>query len=172
MPRGVCKNPRVLSSRARFASRALVELSRRYGARPVRIEDVAERQNIPLKYLQQILLELKSSGFLESRKGPGGGYTLARPPEEITLAEVVRAMDGPIAAVSCVSVFSYQECGCPDSETCSLRRTFGELREAMLAVLDRTTFAELAIEGTARPPVLADLALGLHGGLVREGNMP
>ena len=104
---------------------------------------MAERQNIPLKYLQQILRELKDAGYLESRKGPGGGYVLARKPEEITLAEVVRAMDGPIAAVSCVSVFSYQECGCPDPENCTLRQTFKEVHRSTLAVLDRTTFADL-----------------------------
>jgi Rrf2 family protein len=140
----LCKNEFVLSSRARFATRALVELSRQHGKGPVRIEDIAERQNIPLKYLQHILLELKTEGFLDSRKGPGGGYTLARPPENITLASVLRAMDGPIAPVSCVSVFSYQECGCPDPETCTLRLAFSEVREAMVSVLDRTTFADLS----------------------------
>ena len=116
----------------------------------MRIEDIAERQNIPLKYLQHILLELKTEGFLASQKGPGGGYILARPPQEITLASALRAMDGPIAPVSCVSVFSYQECGCPDPETCTLRLAFSEVREAMVSVLDRTTFADLG-EGPAVP---------------------
>ena len=124
--------------------RALLDLSMHYGEGLVRIQDVAERQNIPLKYLQQIMLSLKTAGFVESRKGPGGGYTLARPPHEITLAEVWRAADGPIAPVSCVSVYRYGECGCPEPESCALRRAFFEVRTAMVEVLERITFADLS----------------------------
>jgi Rrf2 family protein len=134
----------MLSSRARYATRAMLDLSLRYDEGPVLIGDISERQNIPLKYLQQILVSLKLAGFLQSRKGPGGGYALARSPKEITLGEVVRAMDGPIAPISCVSVTNYAECGCPNPERCSLRATFKEVRDAMAEVIDHISFAEIA----------------------------
>lgn len=133
----------MLSSRARYATRALLHLSLRYDGGPILIQEISEQQNIPLKYLQQILVSLKLAGFVQSRKGPGGGYALSRPPEEITLGAVLRAMDGPIAPISCVSVTRFQECGCPNPDICSLRATFQEVRDSMASLLDHTTFAEL-----------------------------
>jgi len=134
----------MLSSRARYATRAILDLSLLYEQGPIQIHDIADRQNIPVKFLQQILVALKMTGFVQSRKGPGGGYLLAMPPKEITLGAVVRAMDGPIAPISCVSVTKFSECGCPNPEVCSLRNAFKEVRNAMSEVLDRTTFADLA----------------------------
>lgn len=133
----------MLSSRARYATRALLDLSLRHDQGPTLIQDIAERQNIPLKYLQQILVSLKLGGFVASRKGPGGGYLLARPAEKITLGSVLRAMDGPLAPISCVSVTAYSECGCPDPDRCALRESFSQVREAMAELLDNTTFADL-----------------------------
>src|SRR5215212_1258273 len=133
----------MLSSRAKYATRAMLDLSVHFDQRPVSIQDIAERQNIPLKYLEQILLALKLAGFVKSRKGPGGGYFLATSPGEITLGAIVRALDGPLAPLSCVSVSGYHECGCPDPETCALRTVFKEARDALAAVLDGTTFADL-----------------------------
>ena len=133
----------MLSSRARYATRAILDLSLR-GGETTLIGDIAARQNIPLKFLQQILVSLKAAGFVTSRKGPGGGYALARKPEAITLGDVVRAMDGRLAPISCVSVAAHAECGCPRPETCALRDKFRDVRDAMAAILDRTTFAELA----------------------------
>jgi len=133
----------MLSSRARYATRALLELSIRYEEGTTQIQDIAERQNIPFKYLQQILMALKVAGFVQSRKGPGGGYMLASPPGEITLGAVLRAMDGPVAPISCVSVMSFSECGCPKPDTCALRDAFRDVREAIVSVLDNTTFADL-----------------------------
>jgi Rrf2 family protein len=133
----------VLSSRARYATRALLDLSLRYNQGATQICDIAERQNIPFKYLQQILMSLKVAGFVQSRKGPGGGYVLSMAPELITLGAVLRAMDGPLAPISCVSVTSYAECGCPRPESCALREAFRDVREAMVQVLDNTSFAEL-----------------------------
>jgi len=134
----------MLSSRARYATRAILDLSLLYEQGPIQISDIAERQNIPVKFLQQILVALKMTGFVQSRKGPGGGYLLAMAPVEITLGAVVRAMDGPIAPISCVSVTKFSECGCPNPEICSLRSAFKEVRNAMADVLDRTTFADLS----------------------------
>ncbi len=133
----------MLSSRARYATRAILDLSLEYGKGAIQIQDIADRQNIPVKFLQQILVALKMTGFVSSRKGPGGGSLLAMAPKEITLGAVVRAMDGPIAPISCVSVTKFSECGCPNPEVCSLRNTFKEARDAISEVLDKTTFAEL-----------------------------
>lgn len=136
----------MLSSRARYATRALLDLSLRHDQGPILIQDIADRQKIPLKYLQQILVSLKLAGFVNSRKGPGGGYSLAKEPDEITLGSVLRAMDGPLAPISCVSVSAYSECGCPHPDRCALRESFGKVREAMAGVLDGTTFADLRAE--------------------------
>src|ERR1019366_4188241 len=136
-------NASVLSSRARYATRALLDLSLREPNKAVLIQDIAERQEIPLKFLQQMLATLKVAGLLVSRMGPGGGYSLARPPEEVTLGEVIRATDGMIAPISCVSKNRYKECGCPNPDTCVLREAFGAVRDAMSDVLDTTTFADL-----------------------------
>jgi Rrf2 family protein len=132
-----------LSSRGKYATRALLDLCLHEEEGPVQIREIAERQRIPLKYLEQILLSLKRLGFVQSRKGPGGGYVLAQPPHAITLGAVVRAMDGPLAPISCASVSGYAECGCPEPETCGLRVAWREARDAFAAILDRTTFADI-----------------------------
>lgn len=132
-----------LSSRGKYATRALLDLCLHEEEGPVQIRDIAERQQIPLKYLEQILLSLKRMGVVQSRKGPGGGYLLAQPPHAITLGAVVRAMDGPLAPISCASVSGYAECGCPEPATCGLRAVWKEARDALAAVLDQTTFADI-----------------------------
>lgn len=133
----------MLSSRAKYATRALLELTLHRDGEPMQIHQIAERQEIPLKFLEQILLTLKRAGFVRSRKGPGGGYLLAMEPREITLGAVVRLMDGPLAPMSCVSVSGYMECGCPDPETCGLRAAWKTARDALADVLDNTTFADV-----------------------------
>ncbi len=133
----------MLSSRGKYATRALLHLSLHSDEGPVQIHEIAERQNIPVKFLEQILLTLKRFGFVQSRKGPGGGYFLARSPEKITLGAVVRAIDGPLAPISCVSQTGYQECGCPDPDTCGLRVAWKDARDALARVLDNTTFADI-----------------------------
>lgn len=133
----------MLSSRARYATRAVLELSLRYEEGPLQVQEIAEPQAIPVKFLQQILRQLKLDGFISTRKGPGGGYQLARAPKDITLGELVRAVDGPIAMISCVSVTRQAECGCPHPESCGLRHAFQEARDAMAEVLDRITFEDI-----------------------------
>lgn len=134
----------MLTNRAKYATRALLELSLRTDEASITIQDIAERQNIPVKFLEQIFASLKMLGYVESRRGPGGGYALRRPPEQISLGEVVRAIEGPVAPISCVSVTQYQPCGCPEPETCGLRLAFKEARDAIAEVMDRTTFADIA----------------------------
>jgi Rrf2 family protein len=133
----------MISSRGKYATRAILDLALHYEEGPVQIHDIAERQSIPAKFLEQILLSLKRFGFVQSRKGPGGGYVLAMSPEAITLGAVVRAMDGPLAPISCVSVSGYMECGCPEPGVCGLRAVWKEAREALATVLDSTTYADI-----------------------------
>ncbi|MFZ4509084.1 MAG: RrF2 family transcriptional regulator [Fimbriimonas sp.] len=134
----------MLSSRAKYATRAVLHLSTRDNDQPVAIQEIAEAQNVPLKYLQQILAALKVAGFVQSRKGPGGGYALARPAREITLGDVLRAMDGPLAPIACLSDSKNAECGCPNPDACALRESFRDVSTAMAKILDATTFADLA----------------------------
>ena len=126
--------------------RALQDLAMHYGEGPVRNKDLAERNNIPLRFLEQILLILKHGRIVHSHKGPQGGYYLARPPHQINLAEVVRLLDGPLAPISCVSETAYEPCGCPNMEACGLRRVMKEVRDAVAEIMERTTLADLIAE--------------------------
>lgn len=133
----------MLSNRAKYATRAILELSLRYEEGPVRLSEVAEAQDIPLPFLQQIMASLRLQGVVQSFKGPGGGFQLARHPREIILGDLVRLMDGPLAMMSCVSVTRKAECGCPEPEVCGLRQAFKAARDAMSDVLDRTNYEDI-----------------------------
>jgi Rrf2 family protein len=133
-----------LSKKARYALRALYALAADDGKGPTLIGDLAERERIPRKFLETILLELKNEGILHSKKGKGGGYTLAKPPAEITMGQVIRAIDGPLAPIPCLSERAYARCEeCDDEATCGTRIVMKQVREAMLAILDRTSLAEV-----------------------------
>lgn len=132
-----------LSKRGEYGLRALQDLARCYGEGPVPNRVLAQRNHVPTRFLEQILLTLKHGRIVRSRKGPQGGYVLARPPEEITLAEVVRLLDGPLAPIPCVSETAYEPCGCPDVEACGLRRVMREVRDAVAGMMERTTLADL-----------------------------
>lgn len=136
-----------LSTKGEYASRAVLELSLHYEEKPLHIRDISKAQDIPQRFLEQILLQLKRAGLLRSRKGPDGGYYLARPPGEINVAEVIRVMDGPLAPIDCVSVTAYEVC--PRERTCSLRGLWKEVRDAVAEILERTTFADLAEKARA-----------------------
>ena len=123
--------------------RALQDLARHVGEGPVPTKELAARNNIPQRFLEQILLSLKHGRLVRSQKGPQGGYYLARPPYEINLAEIVRQLDGPLAPVSCVSQTAYEACGCPDVEACGLRRVMKEVRDMVVAKMEATTLADL-----------------------------
>src|SRR4051812_42530079 len=124
----------MLSSRAKYATRAILELSLHYGERSLHLEDIAQAQAIPRPFLQQIMGALRLAGLVSTRRGPGGGFQLAKHPKEIMLGDLVRAIDGPIALISCVSVTRHAECGCPEPETCGLRLAFKQARDSMAAV--------------------------------------
>lgn len=133
-----------LSVRGEYALRALLVLTQHYGEDVVRIQTISDAQNIPKKFLEQILNELKALGAVESKRGAGGGYRLARPPGNITLASVVRHMTGALAPVSCVSDRFYERCTCPDEQRCAIREVMKEAREAVVTIMERVTLAELA----------------------------
>src|SRR5512137_2217328 len=130
-----------LSTKGEYASRGMLELSRRYADGPVHSRDISKAQEIPQHFLEQILLLLKRAGYLKSRKGQKGGYALARPPAEINVAEVIRVMDGPLAPIDCVSVMAREQC--PMEKTCGLRWLWKDVRDAVAEILERTTFADL-----------------------------
>lgn len=128
--------------RTQYSLRALYALSRCYESRPKLIGELAEQESIPKKFLEQILLSLKNHGLVASKKGRGGGYYLARSPEEITLGTVIRLVEGPLAPVPCASETSFRKCEeCVDVETCGTRIVMKEVRDAMASILDKTTLA-------------------------------
>jgi Rrf2 family cysteine metabolism transcriptional repressor len=132
-----------LSVRGEYALRALLVLGLRFGQAVVPIKTISEEQNIPKRFLEQILNDLKSAGIVQSRRGIAGGYRLARRPEEITLAMVVRHIEGALAPVSCVSEKFYEKCSCPDEARCAIRSVMKEIRQAVATIAERVTIAEL-----------------------------
>jgi Rrf2 family protein len=135
-----------LSLRGEYAMRAMLVLARDYqeDESVVRIQEISDRQNIPKRFLEQILNDLKSARVVESKRGVAGGYRLRRPPQEITLAEIVRHIEGPLAPVSCVSENFYERCSCPDETRCAIREVMREVRDSIVSVMQRTSLADLA----------------------------
>ena len=133
---------RQLSKRTQYSLRALYALTRKFGEGPVLITTLAETETIPKKFLEQILVSLKSAGFVASKKGKGGGYVLAQPPEKITIGAVIRAIEGPLAPLPCASETRFKKCDeCVDIQTCGTRIVMRQVRDAMAAILDKTTLA-------------------------------
>jgi Rrf2 family cysteine metabolism transcriptional repressor len=130
-----------LSTRGEYASRAMLELSLRHSEGPIPISAISKAQSIPQGFLEQILLLLKRAGYLKSRKGPGGGYFLAKAPGEISVAEVIRVLEGPLAPIDCVSVIAHEPC--PMEGTCGLRWLWKDVRDAVAEIMERTTFEDL-----------------------------
>lgn len=133
----------MLSKKAQYALRAAAYLSDRFGQGPVQIAEIADAKKIPLKFLENILLELRKAGILESKKGKGGGYYLKETPSAVPLAKVIRTIDGPIAMLPCVSLFFYEKCTDCEEEHCSLNRVFKETRDATLKVLEKRTLKDI-----------------------------
>jgi Rrf2 family protein len=160
-----------LSKRGEYGLRAMIDLAnlldrpneksdggdhRENGTGVVQIKDIAEHQHIPAKFLEQILLTLKNNGLLHSRMGVGGGYYLARPANEISLGQIVRILDGPLAPIGCVSQMAYEPCGCPDERTCGLRLVMLDVRNAIADILENTTLADVIERVEQTKALLAD----------------
>jgi Rrf2 family protein len=138
----------MLTNKGKYGLKAMVHLARIEPGCTVMVAEIARQENLPKKFLDAILLDLKNAGFLKSKKGPGGGYALARRPEEIGVGAVVRALDGPLAPIACASRTAFQPCDdCGDLDACSVRSTMLEVRDAIAAVLDGKTLAEMAAFG-------------------------
>jgi Rrf2 family protein len=133
----------MLSKKAQYAFRALTHLVEKYDQGPVLISDIAKKRKIPLKFLENILLELRKAGFLESKKGKGGGYYLAKNPGKIPVAAIIRVVDGPIAMLPCVSLYFYQRCKNCDEKHCGLHDIMEGVRDATLHILENKSLADL-----------------------------
>lgn len=133
----------MLSQKAKYALKALFVLGEHQGTEPVMIAEVADRAGVPRKFLEQILLEMKRRGIVHSVRGKFGGYTLGRKPEDITFAEVLRVIDGPLALSPCASVTAYRKCDdCDDETTCAIRRVLLAVRDSTAGILERHTLAQ------------------------------
>jgi Rrf2 family protein len=134
----------VLSRKSKYGLKALLVLAEKAGTGPVLISELSERDRIPRKFLEAILLELKRRGVVQSKKGKGGGYFLRRKPSEVTFGEVIRVLEGPLAAVPCVSQLQYMKCTeCVDEFSCGVRLAMKEVRDATAGILDNTTLADV-----------------------------
>jgi Rrf2 family protein len=134
----------MLSKKTRYAMLALTKLAREYGNGAILISEIAKSENIPQRFLESILLELKKTGILGSKLGKSGGYYLIKRPKDIVLADIIRHFEGAIAMLACVSENSYQPCEfCKDEKTCKIRKVFKELRDHALKVLTNTTLNDL-----------------------------
>jgi len=136
-----------LSKRGEYGLRAMIALAEpaKHSSSPVmmQIKDISQHEQISPKFLEQILLTLKNAGMLHSKMGVGGGYYLARSASEITLGQIFRVLDGPVAPIKCVSQMAYEPCGCPDEQTCGLRLAMSDVRNAIADILDNTSLADI-----------------------------
>lgn len=137
----------MLSKKAKYAIKALEYIGKQDQRKPILISEIADRQRIPKKFLEVILLELKRDGILQSKIGKSGGYNLLQKPKEINIGHIIRLIDGPIALVPCVSYKFYKPCDeCEDETTCGLRAYMFHLREANNKILDRFSLEHIIRE--------------------------
>ena len=134
----------MLSKKTKYGLKAMLELAGDTNQRPLQAAELADRQRLPKKFLEAILLELTRHGLLQSKLGRGGGYVLTRKPGDITVGEIIRVLEGPLALIPCVSKTAYKRCDeCLDEETCGVRLAMKEVRDATSHILDNTTLAGL-----------------------------
>jgi Rrf2 family protein len=134
----------MLSKKAKYGLRALIFLAERHGRGPLQIREISESLDISRKFLEAILLDLRNEGILQSRQGKQGGYYMERSPDTITVGRVIRLIDGPLAAVPCVSQTAYARCSdCPDEKRCAIRWIMKEVRDNTAKILDNTTLDQL-----------------------------
>src|SRR5260221_10629741 len=134
-----------LSKRGEYALRALIDFGIAYelGRPLLKIGELVEKERLPVKFLEQILTQLRGAGYIETKRGKAGGYFLAKPPREIRLGHVIRLIDGPLAPISCVSVTAYERCTCPDEAHCGLRMLMLDVRNAIARILDRYVLGDV-----------------------------
>jgi Rrf2 family protein len=140
-----------LSKRSEYALRALIDLgiARELGRPMLQVAELASKEQLPIKFLEQILTQLRVAGYVETRRGKHGGYALAKPAARIKLGAVVRLLDGPLAPIACVSQTAYRRCTCPDEAHCGLRMLMLDVRNSITRILDRASLAQI-VEITLR----------------------
>lgn len=143
-----------LSKRGEYALRSLINLgiAAKVGRPLVRVTELAEAESLPVKFLEQVVQQLREAGYVDSVRGKHGGYRLAKTPDKIPIGAVVRLIDGPLAPIGCVSQTAYEPCNCPDEAHCGLRMLMLDVRNAIAAILDRYTLADV-VEVTTRKMV-------------------
>lgn len=135
----------MLSKKTKYGLKALTYIVRHEGENPVQVGEIAKFEQIPQKFLESILLTLRKSGFLGSKKGKNGGYYLLKEPKNILMTEVMRVLEGPIAMVPCVSLNYYEPCDdCPDEKTCSVHKLMLKVRDNTLDIFRNTTLADFS----------------------------
>ena len=135
----------MISNRCKYALKALIYIAKQDKEKNILSSEISKDENIPKKFVENILRDLKNAQFLTSRRGAKGGYRLNKDPEKVTLIEVIRLMDGPIALLPCVSIMYHQTCDtCTTEDTCTIRDVFIEVRDATLEIYRKTTIASLA----------------------------
>lgn len=133
----------MLSKKSQYAIKALTYLNSRKGNKPVLISEIATAKEIPVKFLENILLELKKADILDSKKGKGGGYFFKQNPSKIKLANIIRLVNGPIAMLPCVSLYFYERCKDCDEKNCALHDVMIEVRDATLHILENRMVSDL-----------------------------
>jgi Rrf2 family protein len=142
----------VLTNKGKYGLKAIIHLARLEAGETAQVADIAQQNNISKKFLDAILLDLRNAGMLRSKKGPGGGYALAKPARSIKVGAVVRALDGPLAPIGCASRSAFRPCDdCGDIDLCAVRSVMRDVRDSMAAVLDNRSIADLAKRPSAKP---------------------
>jgi Rrf2 family protein len=140
-----------ISKRGEYALRALIDfgIAHELGRPMLKVNELVEKERLPVKFLEQILTQLKAAGYIETKRGKAGGYFLAKPAREISFGHVIRLIDGPLAPISCVSQTAYERCSCPDEDHCGLRMLMLDVRNAIARILDRYVLSDI-VEITLR----------------------
>lgn len=149
-----------LSKRGEYALRSMINLgiAAKMNRSLVRVAELAKAEDLPVKFLEQVMQQLREAGFVESERGKHGGYRLAKAASQIPIGQIVRLVDGPLAPIGCVSLSAYEPCNCPDQEHCGLRMLMLDVRNAIAAILDRYTLADV-VEVTTRKLITSGLPL-------------
>jgi Rrf2 family protein len=147
---------RTISKRTQYGLKAMIALGQQYGKGPVLISTLSDQEQIPIRFLEAILLDLKSRALLTSKRGKGGGYELTRPPSAITIGSLIRIMEGPLAPLPCASETAYRPCeDCRNVEQCGTRIVMRQVRDAIAEVLDRTTLSDVINKMSTKQPAPA-----------------
>ncbi|HEX2847155.1 MAG TPA: Rrf2 family transcriptional regulator [Chitinophagaceae bacterium] len=133
----------MLSKKSQYAFKALGYLTEKYTEGPILISEIAKKKKIPLKFLENILLELKKADILDSKKGKGGGYFLKKSPEKVKVATIIRLVNGPISMIPCVSLYFYERCKNCNEKHCGLHEMMTEVRDATLNIVENRTLVDL-----------------------------